>query len=214
METVIRMKRPTSEQEPLVASPHLQERIQCWCRSDSWQWWEPLPVKSWMNERTSCALSSGRRKAGWHQVWSLMISVLLLLWTLAACRRLWRGRYVDPDSFSVFVRVDFFLFFSRDQRGVYTGEWFRLLLDLREKRLSCKSLRQCAQVPAWRIQKCYVMVWLLMSASSLSCMNVSCQGRREIKMVLCISCWVAAVALPAFPSCFLFFFLCLVWGSL
>lgn len=40
------------------------------------------------------------------------------------------------------------------------------------------------------------------------CMNAPCQLTREIKMVVCISCRVA-VALPAFPSCFMF----LVWGS-
>lgn len=59
---------------------------------------------------------------------------------------------------------------------------------------------------------------LLISASSLSCMNVSCQGRREIKMVVCISCWVAVV-MPAFSSrlvclfLFSFFSFLSVWGS-
>lgn len=38
-------------------------------------------------------------------VWPLMMSVLLLLWTLAACRGLWRGRYVDLNS-SLFFWLD------------------------------------------------------------------------------------------------------------
>lgn len=38
---------------------------------------------------------------------------------------------------------------------------------------------------------------LLICASSLFCMIVSCQGKREIKMVVCISCRIH-VALPVF----------------
>lgn len=54
---------------------------------------------------------------------------------------------------------------------------------------------------------------LLISASSLFCMNVSCQGTMEIKMVVCISCRVAVALLAFFLPCCLLLFIFLVWGS-
>lgn len=41
--------------------------------------------------------------AAFHLTVLLMFSILLLLWTLAACRGLWRGRYVDTFLVCVYL---------------------------------------------------------------------------------------------------------------
>lgn len=57
-------------------------------------------------------LCSVKRTGPGVPVLPLMISVLLLLWTLAACRGLWRGRYVDLLSFPLTWFLCVFLFVS------------------------------------------------------------------------------------------------------
>lgn len=68
------------------------------------------------------------------------------------------------------------------------------------------------QGEGFRNAESWLQAPLLISASSLFCMNVSCHWKREIKMVVCISRWVA-VSLPAFSSrvvLFPFFYFLLV----
>lgn len=142
----------------------------------------------------------------------LIISVLLLLWTLAACRGLWRGRYVGlysslyssdwtcfcfPGTLSHMnnskCSKHFFCFTASPLEG--KAEFYPVALvsssadrgDVEEQGGGIRNAESRFRTP------------LLISASSLFCMNVSCQWTREIKMVVCISRWVA-VALLAFSS--------------
>lgn len=133
-------------------------------------------------------------------VQSLMVSVLLLLWMLAACRGLWRRRYVELNSshwtcslFSCWL-------------GTFHTCIIVFLIFLEEKGrinqfgLVCASGDQCdleERVEGFINTESWLRAAPLICASSLFCMIVSCQGRREIKMVVCISCWVH-VALPVF----------------
>lgn len=139
-------------------------------------------------------LCSVKRTGPGVPVLPLMISVLLLLWTLAACRGLWRGRYVDLIICPLTWFLCVFLFVS--------------LLSGGRGRLPCVSFKSRAETESRN-----AAAWLQTPCSSLLllfffCMNAPCQLTREIKMVVCISCRVA-VALPAFPSRLMF----LVWGS-
>lgn len=143
--------------------------------------------------------------AGCH-LQSLMISVLLLLWTLAACRGLWRGRYVDLNSS---------LFFWLDLLSVSLSLicWFYWKKQQQQRRINQFALVSGdrgdveEQGEGFITAESWFRAPLLISASSLFCMNVSCHWKRAIKMVVCISCWVA-VALPAFssPPCYVCFF--------
>lgn len=134
--------------------------------------------RTWAPPSGKCACLAARTG-------TLMISVLLLLWTLAACRGLWGGRYVG------------LLCFPLTHTHTHTHVVWPIFCHCQQTTRGSRGKR------SWSLLTC---------AFFLSCMNVSCQGTREIKMVVCISCWVAD-ALLAFFFVLIHWLIYLVWGS-
>lgn len=139
-----------------------------------------------------CMQRPMKRKVRWFVFFSVLFWLDLFLFPRGTLSHMNHSKcvhlFVSPlplEGKAEFYPVALSLFVSRQRRRGGTRGW--------EERI--------------RNADSWLRTPLLISASSLFCMNVSCQWTREIKMVVCISCWVA-VALPAFSSravcCFLF----------
>lgn len=152
-------------------------------------------------------------------VWPLMISVLLLLWTLAACRRLWRGRYVylnsslffwfGPVSVSLLTRDSFI----SSHCSLIEDSFSMISLKRKAKFNDCFSLCSPAKtVPRTRVQalKCWVPLvtgptaHLCFFSFLHECVLPVDEGDQDGSLYFLLSrCCFACVFLPCCWCCFL-----------
>lgn len=161
-------------------------------------------------------LSSIKRTWPGCPVRPLMISVLLLLWTLAACRGLWRGRYVD--FFSVSFRWTLCLFpclpgTLSHMNNSSLVHWFVSLIFLEGKAEFTRLLWSLRGGTGRRIRKCWVMVkgptaHLCFFSSLHECVRPVDEGDQDGSLYFLLSRWCFACVF--LPCCLSFYS---VWGS-